>query len=64
MTAQKVAIDRSQGTLFPEQLDDYITEDNPVRVIDVFVDELDLSGRVRRTTGGSRELRAHQIGLD
>ena len=31
-------------TLFPEHLDDYIAEDNPVRVIDVFVDELDLSG--------------------
>jgi transposase len=36
--------DRSQSTLFPEHLDDYIAEDNPVRVIDVFVDELDLSG--------------------
>src|ERR1700722_14969007 len=36
--------DRSQSTLFPEQLDDYIAEDNPVRVIDVFVDELDLKG--------------------
>jgi hypothetical protein len=33
--------DRSQSTLFPEHLDDYI-EDNPVQVIDVFVDELDL----------------------
>src|SRR5215813_5989697 len=36
--------DRSQATLFPERLDDYIAEDNPVRVIDVFVDELDLEG--------------------
>lgn len=35
---------RSQATLFPERLDDYVAEDNPVRVIDVFVDELDLSG--------------------
>ena len=34
--------DRSQSTLFPERLDDFIAEDNPVRVIDVFVDELDL----------------------
>src|SRR5450755_4638895 len=34
--------ERSQSTLFPEHLDDYIAEDNPVRVIDVFVDELDL----------------------
>jgi transposase len=29
-------------TLLPECLDDYIAEDNPVRVIDVFIDELDL----------------------
>jgi transposase len=34
--------DRSQTTLFPESLDEYIAEDNPVRVVDVFVDELDL----------------------
>jgi transposase len=36
--------DRSQGTLFPERLDDYVEEENPVRVIDVFVDDLDISG--------------------
>src|SRR5580704_11962325 len=34
--------DRIQGILLPEYLDDYVAEDNPVRVIDVFVDELDL----------------------
>ena len=34
--------DRQQTTLFPERLDEYISEDNPVRVIDAFVDELDL----------------------
>lgn len=33
---------RTQGTLLPELLDDYVAEDNPVRVIEVFVDELDL----------------------
>src|SRR5580658_3322755 len=33
--------DRSQSTLLPERLDDYVTEDNPVRVVDVFVDNLD-----------------------
>ena len=38
-------VDRSQGSLFPEQLEDWIGEDNPVRVIDVFVDELDLGGQ-------------------
>jgi len=35
-------VDRSQTTLFPERLEDWVGEDNPVRVIDVFVDELDL----------------------
>ena len=35
--------DRQQSTLFPECLEDWICEDNPVRVIDVFVDELDLA---------------------
>ena len=35
-------VDRSQTTLFPESLDDWIDEDNPVRVIDTFVDALDL----------------------
>ena len=34
--------DRDQSTLFPERLDEDVDEDNPVRVIDVFVDELDL----------------------
>src|SRR5215472_1741639 len=34
--------DRSQGTMFPAQLEDYVAEDNPVRVIDFFVDQLDL----------------------
>jgi len=36
--------DRSQSTLFPEYLEDWVDEDNPVRVIDVFVDGLDLAG--------------------
>ena len=35
---------RSQATLFPERLDDYIEENNAVRVIDVFIDDLDISG--------------------
>jgi len=37
------AIDRAQSMLFTECLEDWIAEDNPVRVIDVFVDELDLA---------------------
>ena len=36
-------IDRGQSTLFPECAEDWISEDNPVRVIDVFVEELDLA---------------------
>ena len=33
---------RTQVTLFPEQLEDYVADDNPVRVVDVFVEHLDL----------------------
>jgi transposase len=36
-------MDRGQSTLFPECLEDWICEDNPVRAIDVFVDQLDLA---------------------
>jgi transposase len=36
--------DRHQATLFPERLDDYVAEDSTVRVIDVFIDDLNLSG--------------------
>jgi hypothetical protein len=35
--------DRTQATLFPECLDNYVAEDGSVRVIDVFIDELDLT---------------------
>ena len=48
--------DRTQSTLFPERLDEYISEENPVRVIEAFIDELDLKvlgfeGIEPRTTG-------------
>ena len=33
---------RTQATLFPEVLDDFVSEDNPVRIVDAFVNELDL----------------------
>ena len=36
-------MDRGQSTLFPECLEDWICEDNPVRVIDAFVEGLDLA---------------------
>ncbi len=37
-------VDRSQVSLFPDRLEDWIDEDNPVRVIDAFVDALDWKG--------------------
>ena len=48
-----VGDERSQSTLFPERLDDYLGENNPVRAIDVFVDELDLG----RIDGGDPSMR-------
>ena len=35
--------ERTQDTFLPSRLEDYVTDDNPVRVIDVFVGELDLT---------------------
>ena len=43
-------VDRSQGTLFPDRLEDWIGDDNPVRAIDVFVDELDLGVSLLKTS--------------
>src|SRR6202035_4005075 len=43
MTRFVEGMDRGQSTLFPECLEDWICEDNPVRVIDVFVEGLDLA---------------------
>ena len=49
-------IDRSQGLLLPDRLEDYIHEDNPVRVVDAFVEALDLSAlgfeAANRAAGG------------
>src|SRR6202008_3488826 len=45
--------DRRQPTLLPSCLDDYVGEDNPARVIDVFVDELDLMGLGFVVTAGA-----------
>ncbi len=35
--------ERTQRTLLPNRLEDYVSEENPVRVIEVFIDELDLA---------------------
>jgi transposase len=40
---------RQQSTLFPERIDDYVEEDSVVRVVDVFIDWLDISGLGFRT---------------
>lgn len=48
--------DRGQSTMLPELLDDYVDDDNQVRVVDVFVDQLDLAAlgfeRVRPAATG------------
>jgi transposase len=36
-------VNRSQSTLFPEYLDDFVITENTVRVIDVFIEALDLA---------------------
>jgi transposase len=36
--------DRGQGALLPELLNNYVVENNPVRVVDIFFDQLDLAG--------------------
>jgi transposase len=41
--------DRNQATLFPERIDDYVAEDSLVRVVDVLIDDLDISGLGFRT---------------
>ena len=55
-------VDRGQSTLFPECLEDWIGEDNPVRVIDVFVDDsiwrrLGSAGSIPRPPAGLRIIR-------
>ena len=56
MTSFISGADRAQGTMFPAQLEDDVAEDYPVRVIDVFVDQLDLGqlgfGRVQAKLTG------------
>jgi transposase len=52
--------DRGQSTLLPECLDDWIDENNPVRIIDVFVDALDL-GELGFEGGGASRDRAARL---
>ena len=47
-------VDRGQSTLFPERLEDWVGEDHLVRVVDLFVEELDLSGMGFERTSPAR----------
>ena len=54
---------RYQSTLFPERVDDYVEEDSVVRVIDVFIDRLDVSGlgfKAEAAETGDEELERSQ----
>lgn len=58
--------DRKQVTLLPECLDDFVAEDNPVRIVEAFVEELELEalgffGVTPSTTG---RLSRHHLGLE
>jgi hypothetical protein len=46
--------DRMQRTLLPDSLEDYVGEDNQVRVVDVFIDELDLFETGKRIVSGRK----------
>ena len=59
--------DRRQIALLPDCLDDYVSEDSPGRVVDVFIDELDLaalgfSGVVPEATGRPSYLKIYLYG--
>jgi hypothetical protein len=47
-------VDRGQATLLPECLEDWVDESNPIRVIDTFVDALDLRNGARNWSRASR----------
>ena len=50
----KQGISRQQGMLLPPRIEEYITEDNPVRAIDVYVASLDLEALGFRNIGGGQ----------
>ena len=54
MRRSVAGVDRGQGTLFPERLEDWIGEANAVRVIDVFVEETPFWPRSGRGNRQSR----------
>ena len=48
--------DRNQGTLLPERVEEYVSDENPVRVIDAFVGELDLAKLVLKGRNRSQRV--------
>ena len=46
---------RTQSTLFPEMLDDFVVGDSTVRVIDLFLDDLNLAGLGFKTVANSKD---------
>jgi hypothetical protein len=48
--------DRNQGTLLPRRVEEYVSEENPVRVIDAFIGELDLRSWVLKRWNQSRRV--------
>ncbi len=50
----KQGISRQQGMLLPPRIEEYITEDNPVRAIDVYIDSLDLEALGFNNIGGGQ----------
>ncbi len=50
-------VDRGQATLFPDRLDDFVGADNPVRVVNAFVDALELRELGFAASGNSFSVR-------
>ncbi len=59
MTGYVTGADRSQTTLFPDRLEDFVGADNPVRAVDAFVDGAGSAGHGLRACGtrGDRSAR-------
>jgi hypothetical protein len=56
--------DRAQSTLLPESLDDWVDESNPVRVIDAFVDALNIAELGRSSVGAEQDFDSASILCD
>jgi len=53
MRRYKQGVERQQGLFLPAKVDEYVSQDNPVRAIDVYVDSIDMEAMgFQHTTGG------------